>query len=599
MNPTFDHPMRLTLLAALPVLAALAWHAGGWRRRVLSDLGDPAPIGRRRARTLLGWLLVSVLLIVAVAGPRWGAGPPLATKPGCDAVLVLDLSRSMLAQDALPNRLERGKAALKDLIDEVQARGGHRLGVVAFAGQSQIICPLTHDYKHVRTKIAGLSADPLPRALNATGTSGTRIGAGLDKAVSVHDPQFRGAQMIILVSDGDDPANDGEWRMGIAAARSAGIPVSTIGIGDTVNESLIPFHDASLEFRGTPVRTRLHETPLREIAVKTGGEFISGGVTPPEMGSFVRETMNRRTSREAVGGMLPSASPQQMVFLIPALLLAILLMLPRLSWQPRLAIAGAAVLLVAAAAVSNRELQRGIAALDAGQFEKALTHFAAAGERPTDPGLVAFNEGVALYHLRRFREAEQRFRWALSDAAGSRRASALYNLGCALLQQSQGRLAEPLRLAVAALEQSLAVEEIDADVRNQAQENLALAKRLLGKVTPDSSKGDDTSSEPTANRPSEKSIREATNPEQGKAGSSEVNVAQEGKADAGKPQPTDRPPPPGKGNLPPLADDDALSPLTADDARAHLERATARIAAARNAQLRSQAASPATQFPDW
>lgn len=595
MSVVFDHPWMFTCLAVLPVLAALAWYSRRRRRRDLNLLGSPQAIGSRDAATRLGWMSVLALLVVAAAGPRWGAGPPSATKPGSDVMLVVDLSRSMLAQDALPDRLERGKAALGDLIDAVQARGGHRIGIVAFAGQAQVVCPLTHDYEHVRSKVATLSADPLPAALESQETSGTRIGAGLAAAVSAHDPNLRGAQLIVLLSDGDDPANDEEWRTGLAFARNAGIPVHVVGIGDPANESRIP----QLEFRGQPVQSRMHEAPLREIAARTGGSFLSNGVSKPDLAGFVRETMNRHAMRESVGGLAPQLAARQMWFLLPALGLALWLLLPRLSWKPRVAMSGAAMLLIAATSASNRDLRRGLAAMDAGQFEQALAHFAVAGERTTDPGLLAFNEGIALYHLGRFREAEQRFRWSLSDADGARRANALYNLGCALLQQSQGRLAEPLRNAVDSFEQSQIGEALDVKTRGQAKDNLALAKKLLAQLPPESPKHGDTSSSSSSNRPSTDSIQEANSPAAGAGDRDATQVIRDGKADGSNSQQTDRLPPPGKGSLPALADDDALAPLTPADAQAHLERATARIAAARAAQLRSRAKPPSTRFPDW
>ena len=191
----------------------------------------------------------------------------------------------MLANDALPSRLERAKAALGDLIDAVKSRGGHRLGIVAFAGRAQVVCPLTNDYDHVRSKLAGLSADPLPAALESLAASGTRIGTALAAAVAAQDAQYRGAQMIVLASDGDDPAKDGEWREGYAAARSDGIPVFTVGIGDSNRDSRVGIGDTTLTFRGEPAVTRLHEAPLREIAAKTGGEYITAGTAKPDLAS--------------------------------------------------------------------------------------------------------------------------------------------------------------------------------------------------------------------------------------------------------------------------------------------------------------------------
>jgi Ca-activated chloride channel family protein len=602
MTGLFANPELLWALALLPLVALLGWHGRRRRRETLVELGTLKVIPHGRPIWLgFGWALALGLLIVAAASPRWGIGPPPPTLPGCDAMLVVDLSRSMLANDALPSRLERAKSALGHLIDAVQQRGGHRLGIVAFAGRAQIVCPLTHDYDHVRSKLSGLTADPLPAALESMTTSGTRIGAGLATAVSALDPPNRGAQMIVLASDGDDPANDGEWREGYAAARRAGIPVFTVGVGDPNRGSRVAVGDTVLTFRGEPALTRLQEAPLREIAAKTGGAFITSGTAQPDLASLVRETMNRFPTREAIAGTLPQPVPRQLWFLFAALSVLLLLISGGYSRSiKRLAAPAGALLLVSASSVSDAELRRGIAALDAGQLESALTHFSVAGERTTDPGLVAFNEGVALYRLHRFREAELRFRCSLSDAEGARRANALYNLGCALVQSSQGRRAEPLRQAIASFEMALDCADLSEELRTKAQDNLALAKRLLAALPPESPQSTPEEGGPKPARPS--STRDPMTPDAADAGRRPGAETGErmraGKAD-GTPRTTDRSPPPGKGSLPPLPDDATLVPLTPDDARAHLNRAAARIATARQAQLRTRGAVPSTQFPDW
>src|SRR5207245_5910345 len=99
-----------------------------------------------------------------------------STAPRRDLVAVLDLSRSMLAEDLLPNRFERGKQALEELSYAIQQRGGHRLALVAFAAQAKLVCPLTHDYDHFRAVLAGLDAANLPadlRPKDADALSGT------------------------------------------------------------------------------------------------------------------------------------------------------------------------------------------------------------------------------------------------------------------------------------------------------------------------------------------------------------------------------------------------------------------------------------------
>jgi tetratricopeptide (TPR) repeat protein len=311
--------------------------------------------------------------------------------------------------------------------------------------------------------------------------------------------------------------------------------------------------------------------------------------------------MNRFPTREAIAGALPQPVPRPLWFLFAALSVLLLLISGGyLRHIKRVAAPAGALLLVSAGAVSDAELRRGIAALDAGQLESALSHFSVAGERTTDPGLVAFNEGVALYRLLRFREAELRFRCSLSDAEGARRANALYNLGCALVQSSQGRRAEPLRQAIESFEMALDSSDLSEELRSQAQDNLELAKRLLTALPPEHPPPVPEEGGPEPARPN--STRDPMTPDAADAGRRSAAENGErmraGKA-TGTPRTADRSPPPGKGSLPPLPDDATLVPLTPDDARTHLDRAVARITAARQAQLRTRAAVPSTQFPDW
>src|SRR5207249_4884953 len=118
------------------------------------------------------WLRRSalLLLICGIAGPRWGIAEEDSALRGRDLILVLDMSRSMLCQDVLPNRLARAITALDDLTRDVQRRGGHRLGLVIFAGRARLVCPLTPDYQYVRNVLAEL--DPITEASTLRGIPG-------------------------------------------------------------------------------------------------------------------------------------------------------------------------------------------------------------------------------------------------------------------------------------------------------------------------------------------------------------------------------------------------------------------------------------------
>jgi Ca-activated chloride channel homolog len=633
MTRFFTTPGLLWALAVLPALAGLALWSHRRRRNLVARLGPPGVITgqveRKRGgwRIFAGWMLGLTFLVAGAAGPHWGLGPPPPTAPGRDIVVVLDLSRSMLAQDALPSRLGRAKDALREFADAVQVRGGHRLALVAFAGQAAVICPLTHDYDHFRAKLAALSADPPPTAVRATGpdaVSGTRIGAGLQRAVSLLAPdlQFRGAQGILLISDGDDPAGDEEWRSGLAAAREYGVPVDVAGIGDPNADSPIPTVTGHLTFQGREVTTRLQEQPLREIAAaRTGGVYLSARTGPPALDAYFRDRVATTQTREAVAGTLPQPIGRQMLFFGIALTFIAGTILPISPWatahgflratrqafsRVRRPAAVVTALSLVSATPPAEWLQRGNDELAAGRTEAALAEFGRAAEWTTDPGRVAFNEGVALYRLGQFREAELHFRRSLADATGGRRMRAFYNLGCSLLEESQGRMAGPLRAAVASFEQGLDGIRHGDPLAEALRHNLELAKRLLATARaatpnqPDESPDDSQSGQ----SPSPPGGPDDGNPAVGRdPGAAQTgadgSTLPKGKTDGStRPQTTDNRPP-GKGHLPPLPDEDALSPLSPEDARAHLQQAAERIAAERRAQLQRTAPTGAARFPEW
>jgi Ca-activated chloride channel family protein len=307
LHQGFARPLSFVLLGLLPVLAVAALFAWRRRRRVLARFGArpvvrSLAIAPTRWHSLRGGLWVSglTMLLAGVAGPRWGRDWEQSAAPGRDLVLVLDLSRSMLAQDVLPNRAERAKRALRDLIDLVQERGGHRLALVAFAARARIFCPLTHDYDHVRAVLDELDANRLPADLRAgkEAVSGTRIGAGLRMAVEAHDLRFPGTQDILLISDGDDPARDGEWREGMADARRRHIPVHVVGIGN-------PEVGSPIALRGTEVLTRLEEQPLEAIARLTGGSYTPARTNALKLGELFLERIEPGTPHEEADDILP------------------------------------------------------------------------------------------------------------------------------------------------------------------------------------------------------------------------------------------------------------------------------------------------------
>jgi Ca-activated chloride channel family protein len=544
------------------------------------------------------------------------------------------MSGSMRATDAPPDRFRRSVAAVRDLVGYVRTRGGHRLALVVFAADAQVVCPLTYDYDHFQMKLDGLSMDHPPTGLRPKpGTkSGTRIGAGLQAAVAAQDPNMKGYQDVLLLSDGDDPTGNDEWQAGLKAIENAGVPFYTVGVGDPKASAKI-----SVAGREQEVLTRLNEYPLQEIARRTAGSYLPAHVEKPPLAELFRSRIESKGSATPQGDPPPLPLSRQAWFYAAALGLFGLIGLMQLRradfvrlWslvrprrraaksepimiQParRAAVAALVLLLLLAAAppVSEDLERQANAAFAAGRFDEAVQLYARAEERSAEPGRVAYNAGVAYFNLGRYREAERLFRCALESSAADARASnrrgrALYNLGTCLLFASEGRDATRLAEAIRSFDQC-AETDGDSALRIDARHNLELAKQLWRRIKSEAPPPEsDPQSPPDSSRNEDPDRTDSNDPGkgpdgQGRPGMTGQPVPVPGGNDGQKPTPTDANPGPGAGgSMSPLTSDEQSKPLPPDEARELVRRAAERIARERRA-LQRAGAEEIRPYPDW
>lgn len=323
----FARPEHLFLLVLLPAFGVLSIVASRKRNgsltrfgrlETVSGLSSLRPGTRRRARLLLFAGLAA--LIAAAAGPRWGKGGETGVVVGRDLVVVLDLSRSMTADDMADPRYQQrwqaAKAGVETLLAKVQERGGHRLGLVVFAAKPWIVCPLTSDYDHVRARLEEFSPTAPPPEIRPEPDeqilSGTGIGAAIRMALAAHDPRFPGYQDILLLSDGDGPGVEVESEGGIKEAADRQVPVHTIGLGNPVHPTELAFGEGdSVEFVGT----KLQEGVLRDIARLTRGEYLASRQDVPLVGEWFTATIEPRPSRELSDDAIPQPRDRAIWFI--------------------------------------------------------------------------------------------------------------------------------------------------------------------------------------------------------------------------------------------------------------------------------------------
>jgi Ca-activated chloride channel family protein len=212
-------------------------------------------------------VLAVCLMIFALIGPRWGAEWHEVKREGIDIIVAIDTSRSMLAQDVKPNRLERSKLAVEELLDLLQ---GDRIGLVAFAGNSFLQCPLTLDYGAFSIALNAIDTEIIPRG-------GTSISSAIETAITAFEGKAKKYKAMILITDGE--YHEGDPEEAAKKAAELGIKIFCVGVGTREGE-LIPVVDENgrtgflKDRRGRVVQSQLDETSLQKIALTTGGGYV-------------------------------------------------------------------------------------------------------------------------------------------------------------------------------------------------------------------------------------------------------------------------------------------------------------------------------------
>jgi Ca-activated chloride channel family protein len=484
LDPGFFAPIWL-LVGLAAVIAVVLLEIGARRRRAqavrlfaASHLataltGSVSPL-KRLLKTVL--LVAAVgLLFVAMARPHLLFEWSEENRTGLDVLLAIDCSKSMLTEDVKPNRIERAKLAIADFADRLP---DNRLGLISFAGDAFLECPLTLDHEAFQSAVRDLDTDTIPRP-------GTDIATAIDLAVDALKSQPNNMKFLILVTDGEDL----EGRVLDAAKNAAqsGLKIYTVGVG-TPNGGLIPERDDSgaityhQDANGQEVVSKLDENTLRQVAAITGGAYEPLGqrgegldeIYSRYIAPLPKQNLEERREKirfERFEWPLALA----ILFLVwefmtneraksPATADATLSGPARLPVRRRQSRNAAALtpllalgLFVSGTLGSARASDTDTAERDykSGQYEQAMQDYQKAVENQPNRNDLQYNQGDAAYKAGDYSEAEEAFRKALETPDLGLQEQTYYNLGNAQFEHGDALQKVDTKKTIGLWEQAL------------------------------------------------------------------------------------------------------------------------------------------------
>lgn len=333
-----EEPKYLYLLAAIPLLVLLFLFNLWWKRRKQREFGNLQLVKKLSAESSvfkpalkLAFVALAIAgIVLALVNPKIGTRTEKVKREGVDIVFAIDVSKSMLAEDVAPSRLEKSKQIVSQIINSL---GTDRIGIIGYAGSAYPVLPITTDYSVAKMFLQSMNTDMVS-------SQGTAIADAIHLASTYYDdPQT--SKLLILVSDGEDHGEDSE-----AAAEEAekkGIKILTVGVGTEKGGPIPLKNNGRIEGykkdnAGETVITKLYPDALKTIAERTKGGYVYGGTTR-EVTDYVKKALENIEKKEFESKEVALYESQFQWFLGAALLLLFLdifLLDRKTSWITKL-----------------------------------------------------------------------------------------------------------------------------------------------------------------------------------------------------------------------------------------------------------------------
>jgi len=477
----FQHTSYLLLLAAIPLLAVLYFFVINWKKKTIKKIGDENLVkelirnysSRRYAIKFLLIISAFMLGVFALANLRKPGGVEKVNRSGIDVMIALDVSKSMLADDIKPNRLERAKQSVARLIDKLS---NDRIGIVVFAGRAYLQMPLTGDHGAAKMYLSSANTDVVP-------TQGTVIADALKMCYSAFNPKEKKYKAVVLISDGEDHDEGALKTAGQMAAD--GIIINTVGIGSPQGATFMDelTNQPKMDNAGNIVISKLNEDELKKIASEGKGSYQLFSNTDDLVNKLEGqlENMDQRSITEDSQVNYQNFFPW---FLAAALILLLAEFFisetkrQRISTTAKRNAALGSLLLVClfptpvSAQNEKALIKKGNEAYEKKEYGNAVKNYQqATDKKPGDP-VAQYNLGNALYKNNKAEEAVNAYDQALANSSAvADKAKTFYNKGVVL--QNNKKLPE----CIEAYKNALKLDPKDEDARLNLQRALQQQKQ--------------------------------------------------------------------------------------------------------------------------
>ncbi|MFS4454538.1 VWA domain-containing protein [Maribacter sp. 2304DJ31-5] len=294
-----DEKIYFYLFFIVPVLVVLFLLLLIWKKRTQKRFADHALLKRlvpnrsyyKGTLKLILFLLGLSLLILGLVNPKIGTKLETVKREGVDIVFAVDVSKSMLAEDIAPNRLEKAKRLVSEIINQLAS---DRIGIIAYAGQAFPQLPITTDYGAAKMFLQSMNTNMLT-------SQGTAINEAIELATTYYDDDEQTNRVLFIISDGEDHS-EGSASNAVEAAVDEGIKIYTIGVGKSKGAPIPIKRNGILESlkkdaQGEVVITKLNETVLADISGEGNGKYIDGSNTD-EAVEFIKEELLKMDKKE-------------------------------------------------------------------------------------------------------------------------------------------------------------------------------------------------------------------------------------------------------------------------------------------------------------